>query len=361
TFASLLDSAFRNNVEARMYSLAALFVLLVFLESYYILTRKNAASYILFTLFSLCAAYTHYYALISVAMIYAALLILVIAKKENIKRVLIIYAATIIGYLPWLGKMFTTFERTADSFWMTDYDGIYKSLSYIYYSVYPWFSLLLFILTATTVLWNIITDIKGEHHALSDFSIWCLIGLSATLMTILAGQLISVLIRPSYITRYIYPISITLWLILGACIGRIKSAKIRISVFAVILLLTGLICGPSALRTALGDHSADKKNTETWDTMQTMIDKDDIIITDIDHMSWTLLDYYMPDNEHIFDDTHDIELSSEKKYWFLTNDTADGTDMSWTKQYDLNADLKIDSGILGTTEIDLYELSPQAD
>ncbi len=75
TFASLLSNAIEYNLEVRMYSMAELFVFLSFFMLYLIYTEQRVLWYALFTLFSLAAAYTRYYALLSVAFFYIALLL----------------------------------------------------------------------------------------------------------------------------------------------------------------------------------------------------------------------------------------------------------------------------------------------
>lgn len=76
TLSTLSDNAVKYNVEVRMYSWGALFVLLSFYCLYLILTEESTKHYILFMLSSLAAAYTHYYCLIAVAFFYLVLLVL---------------------------------------------------------------------------------------------------------------------------------------------------------------------------------------------------------------------------------------------------------------------------------------------
>ena len=70
TLSSLTSSALIYNVEARMYSLGALCVLAAYLAFYQIYRQNRVFDWYIFGFTSLCAAYTHYYALISVAFFY---------------------------------------------------------------------------------------------------------------------------------------------------------------------------------------------------------------------------------------------------------------------------------------------------
>lgn len=100
TFASLTDTAIMFNVEARMYSLGAFFVLAAYLALHNILHSGKTSDWVIFSVASLCAAYTHYYALISVAFFYLALLSLLPQDKSNFKKILITYCAAVVVYLP---------------------------------------------------------------------------------------------------------------------------------------------------------------------------------------------------------------------------------------------------------------------
>ena len=67
TLSSFTSSAILYNVEARMYSLGALCVLAAYLAFYQIYKANRLFDWCVFGFTSLCAAYTHYYALLSVA------------------------------------------------------------------------------------------------------------------------------------------------------------------------------------------------------------------------------------------------------------------------------------------------------
>ena len=119
TFASLTDTAIMFNVEARMYSLGAFFVLAAYLALHNILHSGKTSDWIIFSVASLCAAYTHYYALISVAFFYLALLSLLPQDKSSFKKILITYCAAVVVYLPWLLVLLPTFKRAAADWWST--------------------------------------------------------------------------------------------------------------------------------------------------------------------------------------------------------------------------------------------------
>lgn len=99
TLLCLSDNAVMYNVEVRMYSWAALFVLLSFYEVYQLLRNGKILNYVLFVAFSLAAAYTHYYALLSVAFFYICIICYTLFfKMLDIKKVVVSCLSTVILY-----------------------------------------------------------------------------------------------------------------------------------------------------------------------------------------------------------------------------------------------------------------------
>lgn len=82
TMASLMKNAVTYNVEARMYALAAMFVLIAYIAFYKIIESNQFVSWLVFCASSLGAAYTHYYALISVAFLFVMIIPIAVRNKK---------------------------------------------------------------------------------------------------------------------------------------------------------------------------------------------------------------------------------------------------------------------------------------
>lgn len=133
TLSCLSENAVVFNVEVRMYSWGSLFLLLSFYELYCILQIDNRRNYLLFALFSLAAAYTHYYCLIAVAFYYIVLLYLVFKRKYlNMRKVILCCTATVLGYLPWLVILVKSIKRVKDSYWINDIPTIKECVEYLF-------------------------------------------------------------------------------------------------------------------------------------------------------------------------------------------------------------------------------------
>ena len=131
TMASLMKNAIGYNVEARMYALAAMFMLIAYVEFYRIIESNHKKNWIVFCVASLGAAYTHYYALISVAFLYMMIIPLAVKHKEYRRGLWISYLLTIVGYLPWLSILLKSFGRTAQDWWLQSIPSIGGCLKFL--------------------------------------------------------------------------------------------------------------------------------------------------------------------------------------------------------------------------------------
>jgi uncharacterized membrane protein len=114
--------------EIRMYGLALLFVTLTALAAYKVARtipsvagRSNcfSAPHAAFLLFSLCAAYTHYYAAVLVGILFAALFLFALCNNRlSAKPLLFVAAAAIVFYLPWLPTVLHVTANVSNDFWI---------------------------------------------------------------------------------------------------------------------------------------------------------------------------------------------------------------------------------------------------
>lgn len=219
------------NVEVRMYSLASLFVILSFYYYYEIISENTKKSYILFVLFSLCAAYTHYYSLVSVAVFYGLLMIRAIINKKDIKKIIYVYISTILLYLPWICVLFNSLKRVSSEYWIENCPSFIDCLSYVFNNQ----SSLLFGLITLFGLVSFILSTKDKGF---NKEIWMLVGIvSSILFTILVGIGISNLIRPLFIEKYVYPSSTLIWILMGYTLDNLRYRNIYVPILLICLLI----------------------------------------------------------------------------------------------------------------------------
>lgn len=355
TFSSVLSSAVIYNVEARMYSWAALFVLLSYYGLYLILADNRRSSYIIFILSSLAAAYTHYYAMISVAFFYLALLLYAIFKKIKFRNVLITYITTIVGYLPWLFQMLGTFRRTSEGFWMDKsyVPGFIDSVLYFFSSQNDmhatWYPRVMMICAIVIIIGSMILNKKTNY--------WILCGIIASIGTVILGELISILITPSFTTRYIYPVSIVFWLAFSISLSKLEGRKI---LACTVIALTLIACLPEYYSIYSSEKAMDIRNTETERYARKAVGMNDIILTNITHLNWTLLDYFVPGPEHIqINSVSDCTgLQKGKTYWLFWSSDLSDSDLEALKKNGYSVTETFHDGILGMNEVHIYKLIP---
>lgn len=132
TVTYLLGATLTYALQIRMYTMAMYLVGLTAIYAYRIArgeaTKKNC---ILFAVFSIASAYTHYFALFTVAAINVMLLVRTILQKDSVKRWLVLGAAQICAYLPG-AYVFRLQIKTGGADWIRLLwpDTVYNLVSY---------------------------------------------------------------------------------------------------------------------------------------------------------------------------------------------------------------------------------------
>lgn len=216
---SFIPRAFLINVELRMYSMAAFFVTCSGVYAYEVYKHnKGIKSTALFILSSLLAAYTHYYAALTVVFIYLALMVsLIIKKRENYKFCLKIVVITLIGYLPWLPVFYYRFAVVKNGGWWLESFSINNIVSSIKYLYSGDFAQILMIIVFMIIV-GIIYYNCSKKRDIDSIAAMLMIGCFS--LTIIVGIICSFLLRPMFLDRYMYP-GVGL-LLLGVCIALTK-------------------------------------------------------------------------------------------------------------------------------------------
>ncbi len=330
TLSCLSGNAVRFNVEVRMYSWGALFILLTFYEFCCIVGQEKKSSYVLFVVFSLMASYTHYYCLLSVSFFYLALLFLALYKRRlSWKKVLASCMGAIAGYLPWFFVALQSMLSRVDNYWIESIPSWRASVSYLFsgkFGILVWgiFGIggVTALLYETRVLDNKKTEdgrrlfsVSFDRIVFSDIAIILIVGPISVFGTILSAILISYFVRPFYTLRYIYPVSIVMWMILGIVISRLKGRKVYI-VLALIYMLT--VFGPAYHTTYTKEREQNERFEETLKLTAGVIRQGDVILTNVPGFAWTVGGIYYPDIAvRGIGRSLDVELEKDLCYWLV--------------------------------------------
>lgn len=309
TLSALSKSAITYNVEVRMYALAALFVLIAYLALYQIYCRGSFGDWAVFCAASLCAAYTHYYALISVAFFYLMLLPLLFRNRKYLWRIIVSYLVSIAGYLPWFFILLASFQRTANGWWATSVPSVRDFYRFIFDP--RWLRFTFIAIIAIYVVQRVtVFQIKRDasQKTLDQFDvnltfvlpttipndvIWIFAGLLSFAGTVGIGLIASKLIRPLILLRYIFPVAPVLYLILGYCISKLPLRRT-----VAVLVIAGVLHSGFAAYANTFKYEKFTLDAGTAKCLQTVTPAEDaLLLTNNSHLCWTLLEYYYPQNQ----------------------------------------------------------------
>ena len=290
----------RYSLEVRMYALAAMFVLLAYFSLYKVLKGNKIKYWCFFVLASLGAAYTHYYALLSVAFFYITLITVCFYKREFIKRTVFTCVLTVIAYLPWLFYgLLGAFTRTSDNWWLQEPPSLEDLIVFVFdYNLL--FIAFLVVICAFFVKFKKNSTLKkssseNSTSIISLETIWIASGLLALIGTIAVGYGLSYAVSPFFLERYLFPLAPVVFLIFAYCLAKLKLSKVICFV-----ILATYICFRAPV---YYQDFVDKKikNTCTSFFLDTVKPAPNAqIITNNKHLYWTLIDYYYPNNRPVY-------------------------------------------------------------
>lgn len=217
------------SIEIRMYSWALLFVTVSAFYCLQIIKRGETKNWCLFLIFSMLSAYTHYYATVAVAFLYLVLLFTVVKNRKSYKPWLVVVGLSILIYLPWfLIALKQIFEKSGN-YWIEPIT-ISSLISYINFPFatgYPLFTISMFLIVLVVIVISIKKLIKLDRYL-------TLIGLGTPIFLTLVGIIVSVIIRPFFVARYMIPALGVFWLLIASMISNSKFKKsIVISIFLI--------------------------------------------------------------------------------------------------------------------------------
>lgn len=274
----------RYSVQLRMYSWAMFFVLLTLLEFYDIVREQDCVrTWIVMILGGLAAAYTHYYALIAVGVIYSILFVHLVrnGRKKQIKKLLVVLLVSVIGYLPWLVSFVRQISMVKEDYWIEPITmhGILQMLLFAFLPREEILGgLLILVYAVAGVLF-----IRSPHKQQKIQDIY---GVITYLGVLLVGVILSVVIRPIFVSRYLMPVMPALYL--GFSILMKESKKYIYVVGVVVLLVAGMI---SYAEVYAEEYPKGMKETQIY--LEESISDGDVILSDFGE-AVVALDYYYP-------------------------------------------------------------------
>lgn len=371
---SLLENAIRYNVEARMYSWCQLFILLSYLMMYKVICTGDKRYYLLITISSLGAVYTHSFALAAVGILFLFLLI-DCEDRMSVWKVIVSGGSVLLLFFPWLiytkklkGQYISQYAQITPISWARCFEFIFDSkFSFAILFVYL---ILLFLTTLyqvgvfdvtyrnNKILVDIIFEPRKWH--ISSELVWCLAGPAATFGTIFASQLISNVMYPITLERYLYPSMILTWLSLGVCISKCKRARNIISLALAVVLAWS--CIPTYWNTVKSESVVKTETEQTFEQIGEMKDGDYILTSNTlsDQLSM-VLGYYYPRTICTFarDGSSIPALLEEKNNWIFLGSPITETQIAAVTERGYRAEQVVADGNICGYHVWIYRAVPE--
>lgn len=368
TCSSLLNTAVDYNVQTRMYSWGALFVLMSFYCLRGILQHNRIRDYAGFVVMSLGAAYTHYYCLIAVAFFYLVLLAVAVARrKEYFAKVIVSCVVTVAAYLPWFFILLRTFMRTTEEYWMTEIPLLKDCMLYLFSSRCESFLLLVFlVMTAVLILYEtgimqvgkaekrkspFLFSISGFH--MNRDALWMSAGLLSILGTAITGIAVSEIFRPMFSVRYVYPVSAIAWLILGISLSKWKNKRVYAAIIVILIVRN---CVPFYLENYQWQKKCEDKLKIVLEATRE-ISVNDVILTDVPLMDWTIINAYYPGVFHRGITAENMGVLQEyDEYWLFLGTEMDDEKVQLLEGSGYEVMERVNDGNLGRMTVYIYEV-----
>ena len=230
-----MPNMIKYSVEIRMYSWSMLFVLLAFLQFSKIAseTEVKIKNVILLALFSVLASYTFYFAFIACIVLYITLIIVCLVKGEKPRtlKALISFVASLVLYIPWLPKFFSLLANKGEHSWMEQFteESFKETLRFPFEN--EGFLQYVFVAIGLIAVANAVMLFTQKKYD-------ALVGFIALYGTVIIGVVLSLLIRPIFIARYMMCGMACLWLGIAISIANLTNQTLKYILLVVCILLS---------------------------------------------------------------------------------------------------------------------------
>ncbi len=285
-------------LEIRMYSWTLCFVTLAFVYMKDILIKKDKKSWIAFVVFSLLASYNHLFGCLCIAFLYLALLLFFLLSKNNrkeIKKWFKYSVITILVYVPWIIVIISQLKKVSGGFWISpitksDFISFFKFFLHTGTNDYE-SGFILFFLIIFVIIYLFIKKII-DKSAIKEEKYYCFVGLGLPFAVIFAGTLVSIIVTPLFISRYIVPALGTFWFAVAILLSSEMKKNEKMNYF---LLIFGLVIFAN-LNSFVRYEINCEKNMIQFLEKQKEISDNAIIVSDYQHIQ-LIESYFHPNNK----------------------------------------------------------------
>lgn len=348
------------NLEIRMYSLAFLGVLATFYCAYRVISEGRKSAWMGMVLWALVAAYSHYYALVTVGILMFVTSVVVWIKNRG-KSWLKGFGAIaifLIGYAPWLYFLFTAMRNVSNNWWMTDILSLRKTVSMITGGSGLNIYILLLVIVLSVVLLVAESGIvrfreengkkgffiqKPSIKGWSDETYTVVMGIFTIIGTVAFAYLVCYVFKPMLAQRYMYPLSAVTFGILVIAMSRVflllhklcqsvglfrleTVAKAVSLIFLALFILIGMR-NFKAYKEVAVDQSI---KTNATLSLIGEPEEDTILVTNgVKHLGWTIFPCYFPETEFV---NGNYFCSDKDKFWYFSPTSISEKELQYLAQ-----------------------------
>ncbi len=335
-FLIAFPAMFEYAIQVRMYTWAMLFVTICGIVAYDIFMMPTKRKWITFTAAALAAAYTHYFALISVALIYGILLLLFLKyQRENIKAWFVISLITILGYLPWLAAMLWQVNKVSKGYIIPEitFKTVISYFDWAFHTETPYSTIQFEVIIIISFFMCVYHGVRSKNKA--DF--FAVLAMLIPVLTMITGVTISVLSTPIFNSRYLFP-SMGL-LILGVAVSLRTLSNRALPVLLCFFIFSSIV-------QYQGNYKVEYLTTkvvETEEFFKNNIDEDDLVVYNFTGYGF-IYQYYLPNQELVYLGEMDFSRDFHTIWYFDTFNYLPFDD-TILDTYQLNKELVGDLGI----------------
>lgn len=299
-------------VQIRMYSWAIFFITFMGLWAYEAYAENRWLYFAGVAVTSTAAAYTHYFAFVSAIWIYGFLFLALVftsGKRKGLVKWLAAVVVSLISYLPWMPYMKIQVKGVSRSYWIEEITGetVKEFFPFLFDMGIPWTTAVWLLILAVGIAFAVYRICKKENGE----GIFALLCLATPVLTAVTGVVMSSLIRPIFIVRYLLPcmglVALFLAVSLGKYLDRLTFPALLLFLFCAVLT----DYGQSVYREYEWTHTK-----ETEEFLAENVKEGDIIA--YNYESYKLIyDYYWNDEEKVLWQDIDLDSAKYRTIWLL--------------------------------------------
>lgn len=308
-FLTCIPCSMEFSVQVRMYSLALLFVTACGIYAYRAFISGGKCNFAFFAVSGVAAAYTHYFAFVSVIIIAGMLfLAILIWKRERTAAWCVSAAGMIVGYLPWAPYFIKQVSSVEQGYWIPEITGqtVWEYFLWTFdLELVPGMVFVFLILLKAASTYNTIEIAKYKERT----EIYALACMVVPALTTISGVAVSAVKTPVYRDQYVFPALGLLALFFG--IAMRKARDIILILISLFLLFVGAVQYKECFRQEYRSTYV----AQTEEFFEQNLSEDDYIIYNWDTFGF-IYECYFPQERLVYLENFDF-TGEFGTIWFL--------------------------------------------